>query len=170
MTSVSSLQTHVVTPADHAAIDASLLDTVRAALASAHSGVLKSVEARVLRGWVTLTGEVPGAVDRHAAGQIALGVAGVRGLTNSITVRTSVDHEVIAAALRTAAIRAVLDDVRGIQVSIDDGVVTLRGVVQNWQLYEAAERLVARLPSVRAVRNELVVNLRKYLPTPEDRR
>jgi osmotically-inducible protein OsmY len=167
MTSVSSLQTHVVTPADHAALDASLLDTVRAALASAHSGALKSVEARVLRGWVTLTGEVPGAVDRHAAGQIALGVAGVRRLTNAITVRARIDHEAVSAALRTAAIRAVLDDVRGIHVSIDEDVVTLQGVVQNWRLYEAAERSVARLPGVREVRNALVVNMRKYLPTPE---
>jgi osmotically-inducible protein OsmY len=170
MASVQPLLTPVAAPADYAAIDAMLLDTVRAALASAHSSALRGVDARVLRGWVTLTGEVPSAKDRHAAGQIALAVAGVRGLTNSITVRARIDHEAVSAALRTAAIRAVLDDVRGIQVSIDDGVVTLRGVVQNWRLYEAAERSVARLPSVRAVRNELVVNLRKYLPTPEDRR
>jgi hypothetical protein len=42
--------------------------------------------------------------------------------------------------------------------------------VQNWRLYEAAERSVARLPGVREVRNALVVNMRKYLPTPEARR
>jgi osmotically-inducible protein OsmY len=157
----------VASPADHVEIDAAILASVRAALVVARAGALADVDVHVLHAWVTLSGAVPSAVDKHAAGEIAANVTGVRGVSNALSIRGSIDHEALNAAIRTAAIRAVLDDVRGICVELDGDQVTLRGMVQSWRLYEAAERAVARLPGVRAVQNHLVVNLRKYLPTPE---
>jgi osmotically-inducible protein OsmY len=153
--------------ADHAEIDAAILDSVRAALSAAHTRALANVDVRVLHGWVTLSGVVPSAVDKHAAGEIAANVSGVRGVSNALSIRGPIDHEALDAAIRTAAIRTVLDDARDIRAAIDGDTVTLCGMVQSWRLYEAAERAVARLPGVRTVRNKLIVNLRKYLPTPE---
>ena len=101
-------------------------------------------------GLVKLTGFTDNLLASQRAGEIALAVRGVRGVTNTVEVRTD---ELGDAELQRDVAGALADDPATgdypVHCTVAGGVVTLAGVVQSW----AEKQLVLRvLQSVRGVR------------------
>ena len=122
---------------------------------AAHIGV--AAEENV----VTLTGQVAHYAEKSAAGAAAMGVYGVKGVANDITV------EMVGSSRRTdqdiaqAALSALNWDVEvpvdKIKVVVKDGWVTLEGKV-DWQYQkDAAKRCVQYLMGVTAVSNLVTI-------------
>lgn len=113
-------------------------------------------------GVITLNGTVANHTIKVAAERAAQRVHGVRAVANDIVVRPLGTGEIsdtdiaLAIADRLEWSEVVPED--QLQVSVDDGVVTLRGTV-NWR-YEAleAEQLTRSVRSVTNVVNEIVVD------------
>jgi osmotically-inducible protein OsmY len=120
---------------------------------------IQEIDVTVSRGWVTLAGQVEWDFQRRAAERAVRRLAGVRGVSNLITVRPR--QEPSAAELRgrieEALIRTARTDAERITVDIDGGKVVLEGTVHSWPEREAAERLAWSAPGVTAVENRVSV-------------
>jgi osmotically-inducible protein OsmY len=115
------------------------------------------VKARVEKGWVTLEGKLDWQFQKEAAEDAVRPLAGVRGITNVITVAppakpAEVSQKIVAALSRSAALHA-----QQIKVEARDRKVTLKGTVHSWDERREAEYAAWAAPGVAAVENELAV-------------
>ena len=115
------------------------------------------IKARVENGWVWLEGEVDWQYERLAAERAVHFLTGVRGVTNSLRIKTTTSTYDVSKRIKAALHRRAESDANGIQVQANDGRVTLKGSVRT-----AAERMDAELaawaaPGVRSVEDRIVV-------------
>lgn len=113
---------------------------------------------------VTLSGAVGTYAEKMAIERTALNVKGVKGVAEEITVRpfgdTGVaDDEIAKRALRTLEWDVMVPE-DGIQVRVENGLVSLSGEVE-WQFQrDAAARAVQNLYGVLALNNHITLKTR----------
>jgi osmotically-inducible protein OsmY len=91
------------------------------------------VKANVENGWVQLTGEVEWEYQRRAAERVVRGLAGVRGITNKITIKGKVVHSSsIKAKIEEALKRAAEREADHIAVEVQGSRVVLSGKVRSF--------------------------------------
>jgi osmotically-inducible protein OsmY len=122
---------------------------------AAHVGVT------VNEGVVTLTGHVPVYSEKHTAEQVAKRVHGVRAVANEIEVRpvdahVRDDEDIASAAVHALEWDAVVPDDR-VQVSVEQGWITVEGTVEHQFQKAAVDRALRHLLGVCGVTNEIVV-------------
>lgn len=115
------------------------------------------VKARVEKGWVALEGKLDYQFQKEAAEDAVRPLAGVRGITNLITVEppvksADVSQKIVAALARSAALHA-----QQIKVDTLNHKVTLTGTVHSWDERREAEHAAWAAPGVTTVQNELAV-------------
>jgi len=120
------------------------------------------IAVTVLDGEVTLAGTVPGYPTRAAAIADAWAVGGVRQVKDQLRIATSAlgerpsDDEVHGAVEGALKFDVEIDHAT-MEVSVQSGVVTLRGSVDALWKRDRAEQLAAAIQGVLDVRNELTV-------------
>jgi len=117
-----------------------------------------TVEVTVREGWITLEGEVEWWYQKDAAEDAVRYLAGVKGLTNLITIKPKVAPAGIATAIKSAFERSAVLDANRIQVETSGNKVTLRGKVRNHAERDEAERAAWGAPGVWSVDNKLKVD------------
>lgn len=114
----------------------------------------------VHKGTVTLTGSVNNLPSKRGAEKAALRVSGVKAVANNIEVKLSTDSrrpdEDIARAVSNVLEWNILLP-KNLQVTVEDGQVTLVGKVQWHFQKNAAQDIVARLIGVRGVTSNITV-------------
>lgn len=115
------------------------------------------ITAKVSKGWVTLSGEVEWAFEREASAQAVRNLAGVRGVTNLITVRSVVSSYDVSRKIKDALRRRADREAEHIEVEAIGDIVTLKGTVDSFAEKRAAEGVAWSAPGVREVKDELVV-------------
>jgi len=115
------------------------------------------ITAQVSKGWVTLSGEVPWAYEREAAGLAVRNLAGVRGVNNLLVVKSPVSTYDVSRKIKDALRRHADREAERIQVEAHGDVVTLTGTVDSFADRRAAEGVAWSAPGVREVKDELVV-------------
>lgn len=115
------------------------------------------VKAEVEDGWVTLRGEVDHDYQRRAVEHLMRHVGGVRGITNTITVRPRANPIDVKARIETSFTRLSRVDASRLTVEGSGGEVTLRGSVQSWAERDEAEIAAYAAPGVWVVHNYLTV-------------
>lgn len=118
------------------------------------------VQVLTTDGTVTLTGTVRNAAQKQRAERIAATAKGVENVVNDIEV----------APLEERSDDAILTDVKAsvrmnrdlstyeLNVSVEDGVVTLTGDVQSWKEYQLYGQLARAVRGVREVDNQIMVS------------
>jgi osmotically-inducible protein OsmY len=86
-------------------------------------------------------------------------LAGVKGVSNNITLTPSAQPTAIKNAIEKALKRDAEIDAENIDVSADGGKVTLAGTVSSFNEREEAETTAWRAPGVTSVENKLAVSL-----------
>jgi osmotically-inducible protein OsmY len=114
------------------------------------------IEASVTDGWVTLNGTVGFRFQKEAAEDAVRQLVGVRGVDNALVVATAEAAQDIRNSI-DAAIRRRFDHPVNIDVSFDDGTVTLRGDVHSWAERRDAEESARLATGVRNVVDEVTV-------------
>ncbi|MGA2557222.1 MAG: BON domain-containing protein [Verrucomicrobiota bacterium] len=116
-----------------------------------------TVEVTVREGWITLEGEVEWWYQRSAAENAVLRLAGVKGVSNLITVKPKLAPAEVATAIKSAFERNALLEANKIQVETSGNKVTLRGKVRTYAEKDEAERAAWAAPGVSWVDDYLKV-------------
>lgn len=118
----------------------------------------EKIKVVVENGWITLRGEVDWQYQREAAEEAVQHLAGVRGVTNLITVRQRVRPEDIKQRIERALERSAELDAKNIHVSVEDSKVVLTGTVRSWAERQEAEWAAWAAPGVTEVDNRIRVD------------
>jgi osmotically-inducible protein OsmY len=140
----------------HKRTDAEVAEGVARAL-QAHVWVPADVQAVVENGWVTLRGEVTWQFQKEAAANAVRYLAGVKGVSNEITLRPRGPAAAVERAIDEALKRNGVLEGNRIAVEAEGGKVTLSGEVRTWAERDEAERLAWSARGVTRVDNHLVV-------------
>ena len=115
------------------------------------------VQATVENGWVTLEGEVEWQYQKRAAENAIKYLMGVRGVTNSISIKPRVSAADVKAKIESAFARRAQLDANQIRVESTDNKVILRGSVHSWDEKDDAEQAAWAAPGVTKVENNVMV-------------
>jgi osmotically-inducible protein OsmY len=116
-----------------------------------------TVQVKVAKGWITLTGDVEWRYQRNAAEDTVRSLLGVKGLTNLIAVKPHLVAKDVVRGIEEALKRDARVEAQGIKVSVDNGAVRLEGRVHSWHERDAAERAAWASPGVRVVEDRVLI-------------
>jgi osmotically-inducible protein OsmY len=115
------------------------------------------IAATVDNGWVRLAGRVHWEYQRLAAFNVVRDLAGVRGVTNSITIEPHVSAVDVKAKIEAALKRSAEVDARRIHVAVADSKVTLSGNVHSWFERDEARHAAWAAPGVKEVDDRIAI-------------
>ncbi|AXP82290.1 Osmotically-inducible protein Y precursor [Mariniflexile rhizosphaerae] len=115
------------------------------------------VQIKVDNGWIYLSGEVKWEYQKDAAKSAVENLLGVRGVSNSITLKQSIEPYQVKEKIKKALERSAEIEAQNINVIVDGHKVKLRGKVHSWTEKEEVRRAAYLAPGVYEVDNELEV-------------
>jgi osmotically-inducible protein OsmY len=116
-----------------------------------------SIKIQVEDGWVTLSGTVAWQHERRAAVEAVRHLMGVKGLSNNISLKSTVSATGVKADILGALKRRAVVDSQKITVDVEGAEVTLSGTVDNWPECELARRTALNTAGVDSVKNNIMV-------------
>lgn len=117
----------------------------------------EKIKVVVRDGWITLEGQVGWEYQRRIAVKTVRDLAGVKGVSNYITLAPIVKPLDIQEKIRAAFERNALVDANHVHVAAEGSSVKLTGSVHSWQERTEAERQAWAAPGVTSVENKLLV-------------
>lgn len=120
-----------------------------------------SFEIHAARGKVTLKGTVPQPSAITRAASIAQGVAGVQSVENQLKIAAAISDDEIANQFQ-AALRKNGIDSGNLQVSVENGEVTLAGDAESFREIDRLLSIALMTPGVLNVRSEMTVRGAPY--------
>lgn len=136
--------------------DTEIAEAVANALAW-HVWAPDNIKTKVENGWVTLSGEVEYQFQRSAAHDSVRFLGGVRGVTNNIAIKKSVNVDNIQDAIEKALVRDAELEAEHIHVAAEGSTVTLSGRVHSAWERQAASDAAWRAAGVSKVQNQLEI-------------
>ena len=115
------------------------------------------VTITVSNGWLTLNGTLDWQYQKEAAARAVRDLIGVKGVTNTITVKPHVQPGDVQAKIEAAFKRSAEVDARRVNVAARDGKVVLTGNVRSWAERQEAERAAWAAPGVTQVDDRLLI-------------
>jgi osmotically-inducible protein OsmY len=137
--------------------DADIAHAAQNVLAWMSSVPRDAVKIQVEKGWVTLSGEVDWDYQRRSAAGAVRYLAGVKGVTNDISIETDSPAGQIKESIEAALERFDGTD-QQITVSVSGRTVTLSGNVASWWQRDRARDSAWNAPGVQHVTDHLVIN------------
>lgn len=116
-----------------------------------------AVKVTVSTGWITLTGQVEWHYQQEAAADAVRYLWGVTGVSNQISIKPKANAGDIKTSIVSALNRSWFSP-EHVEVSADDGRVTLTGKVEYWGERELAGTTAWAAPGVTSVSNDIRVN------------
>jgi osmotically-inducible protein OsmY len=117
----------------------------------------EKIKVKVEDGWVTIDGTVNWDYQRRASKNAIVNLKGVKGVTNSIKIKSELKDEVEKEEIEKALQRNWALKSDDIYVDVNNNKVKLTGLVDSFYEKEEAERIAWNAPGVCSVNNELAV-------------
>ena len=134
------------------------IDALRWCTAVPDERITVSVE----NGWVTLEGDVEWQFQKDEARKEIEDLAGVKGITNRITIKPLLKPVDVKDKIQKAFQRSATVDASNVSVDVNGSLVTLKGTVHSWTEREEAENAAWAAPGVSKVNDQLVVSDELY--------
>ncbi len=112
---------------------------------------------KVEKGWVTLTGTVDWAHQRHNAEVAVRPLTGVIGVSNKIQIRKRDAPDYLMHRIHDALARYAEDEASQVEVQVQDATATLRGRVKSWAEHAVVQHAAWSAPGIERVVNEVQV-------------
>jgi osmotically-inducible protein OsmY len=116
-----------------------------------------AVKVKVEKGWVTLTGQVDWHYQHDSATRDISQLAGVVGVSNNITMKPRLSASDISDDITRALHRSWSFKPKTVNVSAQDGKVTLSGTVHSWHDRQLAASTAWAAPGATSIENDIVV-------------
>jgi osmotically-inducible protein OsmY len=116
-----------------------------------------NIQVKVEDGWITLHGELPWNYQKEAAHDAIMNLIGVKGISNSILIKSETKEEIETKDIEHALERNWSINSQNIDVNASGTTVTLSGKVSSWYQKDEAGRIAWSTPGVCNVVNELLV-------------
>jgi len=137
--------------------DAEIANEVLTALKSNWAVPSNKIKVKVENGWITLEGELSWNFEKEAAKRASSYLDGVKGVTNSITIKSESHDTIEKKDVEKALARNWSINSQDVNVKVSGTKVTLTGSVSSWYQKDEAGRIAWNTPGVWNVDNELVV-------------
>lgn len=120
---------------------------------------IEKLQVTVSAGWVTLHGDVEWEYQRRASERAVSRLAGVRGVSNGITVRPAAppDGRDLAERIVDALARAGATEAERVSVRVHGDTVVLAGLVHSMPERAEVEQVAWSAPGIREVQNHIAV-------------
>jgi len=115
------------------------------------------VKVKVEDGWITLEGQLEWNFQRETAQNLVNIQAGVKGVTNNISIKSETHDAIERKDIEDALDRNWSIDREDIHIKVAVNKVTLMGTVSSYYQKDEAERIARNAPGVWSVVNDLVV-------------
>jgi osmotically-inducible protein OsmY len=116
-----------------------------------------SVQVRVLKGWVTLRGEVEWQYQKNAAYDAVRDLSGVVGVSNLVELAPRLSAVDVKKRIEEAFQRDAEVEAEAIRIDVQGRKVTLSGKVKTWSERRAAERAAWSAPGISILEDHLTV-------------
>ncbi|AWH86385.1 ornithine aminotransferase [Flavobacterium album] len=137
--------------------DTDIAESVVLALKGNWSVPDSKIKTTVDNGWVTLEGTLHWDFQRQAARNAVRYLAGVRGVTNKLMIKSEVEDQIEQKKVEDALRRNWAIDSDKIHVRAHGTTISLSGIVSSLFQKDEAERIAYKTPGVWFVDNQLVV-------------
>jgi osmotically-inducible protein OsmY len=118
----------------------------------------RDIDVLVQDGWVTLSGHADWYYQKTAAEDDIRKLSGVRGVSNKITIKPSVEADNVKSKIDAALKRLAEVEANAIHVTVKDGSkVILEGKVENWDERRAVENAAWSTAGVESVEDRLTI-------------
>lgn len=115
------------------------------------------IKVKVEDGWVTTEGQVNWIFQKNAVKNAVSNLAGVKGITNLVTVLSRIHPSDVQKKITAAFERNAIIDANDIKIATQDDKVTLSGTVRSYAEKRDAERAAWNVPGIASVVNNLEV-------------
>jgi osmotically-inducible protein OsmY len=146
-----------VQPRDRQRTDSEIAQAVLSALKWSTLVPDEGITVTVSNGVVTLKGTVNWEYQRRAAAHSICDLAGVRGVTNSISLEPRINVANVKSKIEAALKRSAEVDARRINVAVADGKVILSGNVHSWFERNEARQAAWAAPGVKEVDDRMAI-------------
>jgi osmotically-inducible protein OsmY len=147
----------VTLPNSSARTDKDIAQAVLGALKWDYEVPEEKITVTVKQGYVTLEGSVDWQYQKDAAARVVRYLNGVSSVTNLIKIKPQVRSSDVTNQIEDAFRRKAVLDARRINISSDDGEVTLQGSVSSWSERDEAVEAAWAAPGVTFVRDDLTI-------------
>jgi osmotically-inducible protein OsmY len=144
-------------PTEHKMDDADIAKRAVSSLGWQVSVPDNRLQVLVQNGWITLRGEVDWQFQRKAAENAVRLLAGVRGVSNQISIKASEQPKDLKRRIESALARNASGEANSVRVALKDGRVTLEGKVHSWHDRKIVEDAVWAAPGVSAVEDKIQI-------------
>ena len=120
-----------------------------------------TVQITVRNGWIILEGEVEWWYQKNAAETVVRSIAGIHGVSNSISIKPTDKIPAVGMEIEAAIDRNALLDAKQIRIEIAGSKVMLHGTVPTLTQREEAERVAWAAQGVCSVDNHLAIKWSK---------
>ena len=138
--------------------DANITEAVNAQFATSEAVPSENIKVETGEGVVTLSGSTTNLLAKRKATTLSQNIHGVLSVVNNVTVSSDRPDDAIETDVNQALSTDPATEALEISITVQNGLVNLKGAVDSWQEKQLAATITAGVKGVKDINNTVLVN------------